>query len=419
MHRIVLLGLIVTSLSAATAPTFHKDIAPILQRSCQSCHRPGEVGPMPLVTYAQARPYAAAIRQAVKLKRMPPWGADSAHGRFSNNPSLTPAEIESIAAWVEAKSPEGDLKDAPAAAQFTEGWNIPAPELIVQMPKAYEVPATGTIEYTYFVIPSGFKEDRWVRAAEVRPGNRGVVHHVIVYVREPGNPWLKNAPPGVAYVPAVRGERAQGEYLAGYTPGKPAMQLAPGQAKLIKAGSDLVFQMHYTTNGKPASDQTKVGFVFAKEPPRERVMTVAAVNGSFVIPPGADNYPVKSTLAFSNDAHLVSMWPHMHLRGKSFRFELVDARGQRQTLLNVPRFDFNWQLRYLPEEPLRLAPGSTVECFATFDNSANNPFNPDPKAEVRWGDQSWEEMMVGFMEISFDARKSPAQVVKRMARASE
>ncbi len=373
---------------------------------------------MPLQTYPQVRPWAAAIREAVKLRKMPPWGAEPGHGRFSNDPSLTPAEKDTIAAWVEAKAPEGDPKDAPAPARFAEGWNIPEPELVVQMPQPYQVPASGTIEYTYFVVPTGFTADRWVQAAEVRPGNRAVVHHVIVYVREPGNPWLKAAPPGVAYVPATRGDRGQGEYLAGYTPGKPAMQLAPGQAKLIKAGSDLVFQLHYTANGKPASDLTKVGLVFASQPPRERVLTVAAVNAGFVIPPGAGNYPVESTLAFTDDAHLVSMWPHMHLRGKSFRFELV-AQGRRQTLLNVPKFDFNWQLRYLPEEPLKLAPGSTIECFAAFDNSPNNPFNPDPRSAVRWGDQSWEEMMVGFMEIAFDARKSPAQVVKRAARASE
>jgi hypothetical protein len=417
MHRwLVALAVLVPSLQGALAPTFHKDVLPILQRHCQTCHRPGEVAPMAFLTYEQVRPWAAAIREAVTLKKMPPWGADPAHGKFSNDPSLTAAEKETLAAWAAAKAPEGDPQDAPPPAPFLDGWNIRTPDLVVEMPQVYAVPATGTIDYTYFVVPTGFTADRWVQAAEVRPGNRAVVHHVIVYVREPGNPWLKEAPVGMAYVPpARRGSGGNGEYLAGFTPGKPAMQLAAGQAKLIRAGSDLVFQMHYTPNGKAGPDQTKVGLIFAKEAPRERVLTVAALNTSFAIPPGAGDYPVNAKLVFSDEAHLVTLWPHMHLRGKSFRFELVNPAGERQTLLSVPKYDFNWQMRYLPEEPLKLGPGSTIECFAKFDNSPNNKFNPDAAKEVRWGDQSWEEMMVGFMEISFDARKAPSDILKRPA----
>jgi len=405
-------------LSAAlyAVPTFHKDVQPILQKHCVSCHRPGEIGPMALRTYQEVRPWAAAIQQAVKLEKMPPWGASPAHGKFSNDPTLSAAEKETLNQWIAAKTPEGNPKDAPQPRVFVDGWNIKTPELVLEMPVAYEVPATGTIDYTYFVMPTNFTEDRWIQSAEVRPGNRAVVHHVIVYVREPGNPYMRDAVAGVPYVPKRGGSGGAGEYLVGYTPGKPAMVLEPGKAKLIKAGSDLIFQMHYTSNGKPAADRTKVGFNFAKTAPQERVMTVGVANGSFAIPAGADNYPVNSKLEFLGPAHLVTMWPHMHVRGKSMRYELVDKTGQRQTLLDVPKYDFNWQMRYIPEEPLRLSSGSAIEVFATFDNSPNNKHNPDPTKVVRWGDQSWEEMMIGFMEISFDAKLKPSDVFQRPVR---
>ena len=417
MHRLFWIPVVVLipSLQGASVPTFHKDVEPIMQRHCQGCHRPGEVAPMSFLTYEQVRPWAAAIRQAVTQKKMPPWGADPAHGRFSNDPSLTSAELQTLTAWIAAKAPEGNPKDAPKPLEFVDGWNIQKPDMVVEMPQSYSVPASGTIDYTYFVMPTKLTEDRWVQAVEVRPGNRSVLHHMIVYVREPGNSWMKNAPVGAAYVPRPGGSPGGAEYLIGYAPGKPPLRMAPGQAKLIKAGSDLVFQMHYTSNGKPGMDQSKVGLIFSKEAPKERVYTVMAVNGSFRIPPGAGDHPVNSKLEFADDAHLVGLWPHMHVRGKAFRFELVDKAGERQTLLNVPAYDFNWQIRYEPEEPLKLRSGSIIECFAKFDNSVNNKFNPDPGKEVRWGDQSWEEMMIGFMDISFDARKSPADILKRSA----
>jgi hypothetical protein len=402
----------------AAAPTFHKDVLPILQRHCQGCHRPGEIGPMPLLTYSQVRPFAAAIRETVRLKKMPPWGADPAHGKFSNDPALTPSEIATLTQWADQRAPEGDLKGAPEPLEFVEGWNIGVPERVFEMPQPYTVPATGTIDYTYFVVSTGFKEDRWIQDAEVRPANRGVVHHVIVYIRQPGSTWLKDAKPGEPFVPVKRPEglnraSSQGEYLAGYTPGKSAMRLSAGQGKLLKAGSDLVFQMHYTTNGKEGVDRTRLGINFAKTVPSERILTVAVANRDFAIPPGAPSHPVTSDLTFVGNARIVAYWPHMHVRGKSFRFEGVTASGQRQVLLNVPRFDFNWQHRYLPEQPFLASAGSKLECFATFDNSPNNAVNPDPKASVRWGDQTWEEMMIGFIEIAFDAAKSTVEIFRR------
>lgn len=401
-------------LFAATAPTFHKDILPILQRHCQGCHRPGEIGPMPLLTYSQARPFAAAIRESVKLKKMPPWGADPAHGKFANDPSLTAGEIAAFSGWAAAKAPEGDPKDAPKPLAFVEGWNMPAPEIVFEMPKPHQIPAQGAMEYTYFVVPTGFTEDKWIDAAEVRPGDRSVVHHVIVYLREPGSEWLKEAIPGEPFIPKGAADRARigaGEYFVGYTPGKGAMKLQPGQGKLIRAGSDLVFQMHYTPNGKATEDRTRAGFTFAKQAPAERVLTFAIVNRAFAIPPGVPDHRVQSQVTFKGDARVITFWPHMHVRGKTFRFESVDLGGKRATALNVPKYDFSWQHRYVPAEPLAVSEGSKLECFATFDNSANNPANPDPKATVRWGDQSWEEMMIGFIEIAFDASKPASQIV--------
>lgn len=407
--------------AAQPAPTFYKDVLPILQKNCQSCHRPGEPPPMSLLTYEQARPWAASIRQAVITKRMPPWSADPAYGHFRNDRSLSAKDIQTISDWASAKAPAGDPKDAPAPLNFVDGWNIGKPDMVVEMPKPYEIPATGTIEYTYYVVPSGFTEDKWITAAEIRPGARALIHHVIVFVREPGSKWMKDAKPGEPYVPPLvkdaksgkefrDGEGREGEFLAGYAPGLQPMILEPGQAKLVKAGSDLVFQLHYTAKGKPATDQTKVGFIFAKEPPKERVLTVAAENHDFVIPPGAGDYPVNAKLTFYGDARIISYMPHMHVRGKSFRFDLVTPNGSRETLLKVPQYDFNWQHSYALAEPLKVTSGTTIECFATFDNTANNKYNPDPSSEVRWGDQTWNEMMIGFMDVAFDAHKTPRDI---------
>jgi mono/diheme cytochrome c family protein len=409
--------------AAQPAPTFYKDVLPILQKNCQSCHRPGEAAPMSLLTYEEARPWAAALRTAVLTKRMPPWNADPAYGHFRNDKSLSAKDVQTISDWATAKAPSGDPQDAPPPLHFVDGWNIGKPDMVVEMPKPYDIPATGTIEYTYYVVPSGFTEDKWITAAEIRPEARALIHHVIVFVREPGSKWLKEAKPGEAYVPPLvkdektgreqRDTRGQGEFLAGYAPGLPPLTLEPGQAKLVKAGSDLVFQMHYTAKGMAARDQTKVGFVFAKEPPRERVLTVADANEGFVIPPGASDYPVESKLTFYGDARIISYGPHMHVRGKSFRFDLVTPSGSRETLLNVPHYDFNWQHWYEPAEPLKVSSGTTIECFATFDNSPNNKYNPDPTSEVRWGDQTWQEMMIGFMDIAFDAKKSPRDIFSK------
>jgi len=419
LQFVVLAGCL--SLPGAAKVTYHKDVLPVLQKSCQGCHRPGEPAPMTFMSYKETRPWAKAIKQAVQTRKMPPWFADRAVGHFSNDRSLSDAEIATLTAWADTGATEGNAKDAPAPVAFINGWNIGKPDVEIEMPAEFAVPASGTIDYQYFVIPTGFTEDKWVRAAEVRPGNRAVVHHVIAFVREPGSRWLQGARPGVPFVPSRRkdnsgGERrsegGQGEFLVGYAPGSMPEMLAPGRAKLIKAGSDIVFQMHYTANGKEHTDRSKIGLTFAKEPPRERVMTLAVGTDKFVIPPGAGNHRVDATLAIHGSGEMFGLLPHMHLRGKSFEYRLVHPDGRRETLLNVPRYDFNWQLSYYPARPIMLGPGMVLEATAHFDNSANNPANPDAKAEVRFGDQSWEEMMLGFFNIAFDAKLNPMEILR-------
>jgi len=417
-------GLLAAPSTTPTPVTFSKQVAPILQKRCQQCHRPGEAAPMALLTYEQARPWAKAIKEAVLSKRMPPWFADPHYGKFKNDRSLGPDEVETIKAWVEAGAPEGDRRDLPAPVQWLEGWNIGKPDQSFELPNPYTVPASGTIEYTYYVIPSGFTEDKWVQMAEVRPGDRSVVHHVIAFIRPPGSKWLADAKPGEPFVPkrgrrsnnsnndggGSEGEGARNELLVGYAPGLPAAIYEPGQAKLVKAGSDFVLQMHYTAKGKEATDRTKIGLVFAKEPVRERVVTIPASNSRFAIPPGADNHEVKSSFTFREDVRLISLMPHMHLRGKDFEYVFTYPAGEKEVALKVPRYDFNWQLWYYLDGNKVIPKNTRLDCTAHFDNSANNKANPDPAVEVKWGDQSWEEMMIGWFDVAFDAKLQPEQI---------
>ena len=297
--------LVVSASGAATVPpqvTFTRDVAPILEKNCQGCHRPGEAAPFSLLTYQQARPWAKAMKEAVRLKKMPPWFADPHYGKFSNDRSLAPKDVDIIAAWADAGAPEGDPKDLPAPLSFVEGWSIPKPDVVFQPPQAFEIPASGTIEYQKIIVPSGFTEDKWVQFAEARPGDRARIHHMILYVREPGSHWLKDAKPGVFFIapkPAadenVDTAALPSDFLVGYAPGQPPEIMPPGQAKLIKAGSDLVLEIHYTTNGAAATDHgSKFGLVFARVAPKERVLTLSATNGTFKIPPGDPNYKVDS-----------------------------------------------------------------------------------------------------------------------------
>jgi hypothetical protein len=395
-----LIGSAVIWAAPVPTPTFNKDVLPILEKRCQDCHRPGEAAPMALMNFQDARPWAKSIKQAVLTKKMPPWFADPGVGHFQNDRSLTQAEIDTVVAWVDGGVKEGDPKDAPAPRTFVEGWNIGKPDVVLQMPNAFHIPASGQIEYQYVVIPTGLTQDTWVSKTEVRPEARAQMHHVIVYVREPGSKWLADAKPGVVFVPPVSERGASLSGLGGYVPGQVfAPENAPHRATLLKAGSDLVFQLHYTANGKPATDRTSIGLTFTKEPPAEKVVSSAVPQFRFAIPPGDPDYKVTGQITVQQDCDLISMMPHAHVRGKAFEYKITRPGAETETILKVPRYDFNWQLTYFPSKPIHLPKGTKIEVTAWYDNSPNNPYNPDPTKEVHWGEQTWEEMMLGYYSV--------------------
>jgi hypothetical protein len=412
VKRFLILGAVLAAIAAAQspAPTFYKDVLPILQNRCQECHRPGEIGKMPLLTFEQTRPWAKSIKAAVLTGKMPPWPADPHIGKFAHDRSLTRAEIDTLSAWADTGSAEGRASDAPASRTFVEGWNIPKPDLIVKMPQPVTIPAKGTVEYQYIIVPTGFTEDKWVQAVEVRPTNRAVVHHAVIFLREPGNRWLADAEQGVPFAPpaataqqrAVNTGGGGSDILTTYTPGMIPDQWQPGEAKLIKAGTDLVFQMHYTANGIVGTDQSIIGLVLAKEPPKQRIVSVSAANQRFKIPAGDANYSAEAIFTVRTPMTLVNLFPHLHLRGKAFQYQVIYPDGRTDTILKVDKWDLNWQLAYTLAEPLPLPTGTRVKATAWWDNSANNPANPDPKVDVVWGEQSWEEMLVGFMNVAVD-----------------
>jgi hypothetical protein len=387
--------------------TFYKDVLPILQEHCQSCHRAGEIAPMPLETYAQARPYAAAIRELTALRQMPPWFADPCCGRFSNNPSLSNDQIATLAAWANAHAPAGSASDAPPVRHWEAGWNIDRPDAVLEMPRAKHIPATGDVPYQYVIISSGFKQDRWVRMCEIRPSNRAVVHHAVAYIRTPSSRWLRGAPTGVAFsaddlaTPQLRQDArwTDSDVLLVYAPGSLPDRWPEGFAKLVPAGSDIVLQMHYTTRGRVTEDRTSIGLVFSKQPAK-RVLTLQLTNDTFRIPPGDPAYRVEVHGSLPNDALLLSFFPHMHLRGKTFEYNIVEPLGRVRTLLRIPRYDFFWQLSYRSATPIPLKAGTILQAVATFDNSKNNLHNPNPDATVTWGEQTWAEMMVGFFDVA-------------------
>jgi len=373
--------------------TFYRDVLRILQNRCQECHREGQMAPMAFSTYQQTRPWAKAIREAVRTNKMPPWFADPCCGKFSNDRSLTAAERETLARWADSGAPQGRESDAPPPKSWPEGWNIgasnSAPDAVIEMPRAFHVPKSGAVEYQYFIVPTGFQQDRWVQAVEVRPSERKVVHHAVVYLREPGDTWT--------------GGPTRADILAVYAPGSAPDVYPAGMAKLVKAGSDLVFEVHYTPSGKAVDDRIKVGMVFAKAPPAKRVLTLQMDNEKFLIPAGDRDFRISVWGTLPNDALLLGFFPHMHLRGTAFEYTRILNSGLPETLLRVKPYDFYWQLYYRLAEPMPLKKGTRLNWIATYDNSAANPRNPDPAADVRYGHQSWDEMMVGFFDVAVDA----------------
>ncbi len=365
---------------------------------------------MPLITYSQTRPWAQAIAQAIRLRKMPPWFADPTVGHFANDPSLTPSQIAIISDWAEHDAPAGDPGAAPPLRNFISKWQIPPPDAVFAMQEPVSIPERGDIEYTEEIVPTGFTEDKWVRAAELLPSSPAHVHHAVVYIRPPDSKWLRNAPVGRPFTasdlsdPQLRRDShwTDSDMLLVYAPGSSPDQLPDGMAKFIPAGSDLVFQMHYTANGSSASDRTSVGVIFAKQPPKQRVLTLQLTNDHFSIPPGAKDYRVEVHGTMPNDAMLLSFLPHLHLRGKRFEYNIVHADGAIEPLLRV-NYDFHWQLSYKLAVPRFLKAGTILQAVAWYDNSSGNSHNPNPEATVTWGDQTWQEMMVGFFDVAVPA----------------
>ncbi|MBZ5605847.1 MAG: thiol-disulfide isomerase [Acidobacteriia bacterium] len=386
------------AVAQAATPTFSKDVAPIIYKNCASCHRPGDIGPMSLLNYEQVRPWARSIREKVSLGQMPPWHATQEHGVFSNDRRLSESDKETIIQWATNGAPEGNQKDLPAAPKFTEGWEIGTPDVVISMPKPFDVPEKGTINYQYVTIPTNFTEDKWIQAIEVRPGTRAVVHHVLVFVKGPGPMAKETAFMPVA--PKSAGPNARpvgsgggpGTLIATTAPGTNAMTLEPGMAMKIAAGSSLVLQIHYTANGKAASDQSSVGMVFAKQPPQQEIHNSAFMQPMFTLKAGAADTAVDSAIEFKEDAHITALFPHTHLRGKSWEYRLTYPDGHTEVVLSVPHYDFNWQTYYMFTKPLAVPKGSRLEATAHYDNSPANKWNPDPTVDVRWGEQTWQEM---------------------------
>jgi hypothetical protein len=404
----------VAATNASAPVTFNKDVLPILQKNCQSCHRPGEVAPMSLVSYADARPWAKAIKASVVNRAMPPWFADPRYGHFANDRTLSAADVSKLVSWADNGAPEGDARDKPAPVTFEDGWNI-KPDVVVEMPLAFHLPATGTINYQFFRVKGNFTEDLWVEAAEMRPGNTAVVHHGKVWVVPPESKWMADAVPGVAYEGQEVSRFGHGNDILGkFNPGLGAQSFnIDGAAKFIPKGSDLVFELHYTATGRPETDQSKLGLVLAKHPPSARYITSPGTPNALnlVIPPGENNAEVVCESTLGVDAKLVYLQPHMHLRGKDYEVRLVYPSGESETVFKG-KFDFEWQLGYDLAKPILLPKGTRMIGIAHFDNSANNKSNPDPAKEVHWGPQNWDEMQGMFVGLVIDRGTDPERVFR-------
>jgi mono/diheme cytochrome c family protein len=379
----------------AAAPTFSKDIAPIFAKNCMSCHRPGEIAPMSFMSYKEVRPWAKAIREKVVNREMPPWHADPAHGEWTNDRRLSQKDVDVIRAWVDGGAPEGDPKDLPPTPKFATGWQIGEPDMVFYMPEEFTVPAEGAVPYIYFTVPTKFTEDKYIAAMEARAGDLSVVHHIVIYVRDPRESRGRRQDIGTGLLGAL-------------SPGMTPFIATPGTAKLIKAGSNIIFQMHYTPSGKETKDRSMVGLKFLKDPVDKVITTTASWDPRFTIPPHAENHEVNASWVAEEDITIWSFSPHMHLRGKDYLYRAVYPDGRSKILLSVPNYDFGWQVYYYPKTPIRIPKGTKIETVAHFDNSTKNPQNPDPSKAVRFGEQTWEEMMNGFFDYTVDAQGSKA-----------
>ncbi len=423
-----------TKKSGSKSVTFNKEVAPIFFKNCAECHRAGEGAPFSVMSYKDVRPWAKSIKEKVANRTMPPWHADPHFGEFSNNRALSQQEVDTILAWVDGGAAEGNPKDLPEAPKFTNGWNISKPDVVIQIPEEYTY-KVGADEYQYFDVDPGFKEDKYVVMAEARPTNRKITHHIIAFIVPPGSAnmakmnteqrfkamesVLKNSPfyrdgylmrvkadqPVIDDGCDSKNQRGGGgdQMLVGYAPGRNVDIMEPGVGKRIPAGSIIRFQVHYSNQTVGANevekDRSMVGLVFAKEPPQKLVTTNSIGNILFKIPAGAENHRVTACRTIRRDTTIYSLMPHMHLRGKAMEYKVFYPDGKSETLLNVPGYDFAWQTNYVLKEPKRLPKGSKIMVTGYFDNSAKNKFNPDPTKEVRYGEPTYDEMMLGFMDF--------------------
>jgi mono/diheme cytochrome c family protein len=437
------------SRTGAEAVTFAKDVAPIFFESCAECHRAGEAAPMSLLSYQEARPWAKSIREKVAKKEMPPWHADPHYQKFSNDRRLTQKEIETIVAWVDGGAKEGNPKDLPPAPKFVDGWTIGQPDKVIYMPEEFTLEATGPDEYQYFEVDPGFKEDLYVQMAEARPGNRKIVHHIIAFIVPPpkdGKPQRKytkeeiekfraeqeknsivyrdgflmrtkaDAPvynDGCATPSGGGGSRRDGtgqedlgQLLCGFAPGMNPAIWEPGTVKKIPAGSKLVFQMHYSkVAGSVQKDRSMVGLIFAKQPPEKQVFTHPISNNYFLIPPGAERHKVTACWTAKEDIHLINSMPHMHLRGVAMEIKAFYPDGRSEIVLNVPDYSFSWQTVYYYQKPLAIPKGTKFVVTGYFDNSAKNKYNPDPTQAVRFGEPTYDDMMIGWIDYTVDKQQ--------------
>jgi mono/diheme cytochrome c family protein len=434
---------------ASKEVTYTKDVAPIFNKNCAQCHRPGESAPFSTLTYKEVRPWARSIREKVAMKVMPPWHADPHYGAWANDRRLSQAEIDTIVGWVDGGAKEGNPKDMPPAPTFTDGWAIGKPDIIIPMPEAYTLEASGPDEYQYFVVDPGFKEDVYVQRAEARPDNRKVVHHIIAFIQAPnpnGKPQFdisklskeqieklraqmeKNSPTyregflirtkpdapvaddgcsdpnGGRLSRSDRGQDMEnGQLLCGYAPGMNQAIWEPGTVKKIPAGSKIVFQMHYSkVAGTVQKDRSSIGLMFTKAKPEKLVHTYGIANNAFMIPAGADNHPVTACWTAKEDVHLINVMPHLHLRGKAVEYKAFYPDGTSEILLNVPRYDFSWQTVYYFKQPKAMPKGTRIMVTGYYDNSAKNKYNPDPTKNVRYGEPTYDEMMIGWIDYTND-----------------
>ncbi len=384
---------------ARSGVTYTKDVAPILQQRCQACHRPDQSAPFSLLTYENAVKHARMLKEVTTQRRMPPWHADPRHGKFTNDRRLSDKEIETLAAWVDAGTPRGDDKDLPKPVDWVAGWRMGKPDLVLQMPAEYEVPADGVVPYKQFTMDPGFQKDVRVEKGEARPGPgaAGVVHHVVVYILKPGQKQPFD-------------NEGNMNILVGWAPGDLGLVCPPDTGLRVPKGSKLMFEMHYTPNGTAVKDRSSIGLIFRKTPPKYEMLMNSFMNESIRIPPRDPHYRAEAVMRFPADARILSLVPHMHWRGKDYFYELIYPDGRKRTLLSVPRWDFNWQNTYQFAEPIQVPKGARLHAVAHWDNSRNNPYNPDPDKEVRFGLQTWEEMMVGWCVYTWERPDTAAKL---------